>query len=214
MRSGCGRTLRAVPALGLRRMQQAALRRLASPASQMAFRVGLAVQIEIRAAGTSQKPTSACSHLIFTAYCGRSFRGRYCPTPFASSHVGPNPKSHFVMPRTLGKMSGRSFPAWRFARAPQDEITLPYSSSPGAPRKASFPSGLPERGTLWNLSLLASLRCAIDSSGKVLAFSNLNPLCGRFLRSLRDRTRPLRPTIRNQLRVALRRRSGLRPNEF
>lgn len=50
-----GATLHAVPALGLRRMQQAALRRLASLPSQMAFRVGLAVQIEIRAARTSQK---------------------------------------------------------------------------------------------------------------------------------------------------------------
>jgi len=36
-------------------MQQAALRRLASQASQIAFRVGLAVPIEIRAAQTSQK---------------------------------------------------------------------------------------------------------------------------------------------------------------
>jgi hypothetical protein len=51
-----------------------------------------------------KRPTSACSHLIFTACCGRSFRGRYYPTPFASSHVRPNPKSHFVMPRTLGNM--------------------------------------------------------------------------------------------------------------
>ena len=48
-----------------------------------------------------KRPTSACSHLICTAFCGRSFWGRYCPTPFASSHVRPNSKSHFVMPRTL-----------------------------------------------------------------------------------------------------------------
>jgi hypothetical protein len=96
-----GVTRRAVPVLGLRRAQQAALRRLTSPASQMAFRVGLAVQIEIRAARTSLAPTSACSHLISTA-CGRSFRGRQFSTPFASSHIRPDPKSHSLMARTLG----------------------------------------------------------------------------------------------------------------
>lgn len=48
-----GGTQRAMPALGLRHMQQTALRRLASPASQMAFRVGLAVQTEFRVARSS-----------------------------------------------------------------------------------------------------------------------------------------------------------------
>ena len=80
--------------------------------SQMGCKAFSAIQLNLRAARTSQRPTSACSQVSFIAGCGCSFWVLLLTTSFASSPFENGLAAHFPLSQTLVRRAQLGISSW------------------------------------------------------------------------------------------------------